>query len=284
MTETAFPKIVWSLWLQGEENAPFIVKHCIASWRRENPDWKVIVLDKSTIYDYISIDMPREKFDSMSPVEQSDLIRLLLLEKFGGVWTDATVYCMKALNEWIYEYVKAGFFVFDRPGPDRLISNWLIASNKNNPICTELRVRFQSFFSENTFKPETRLRSVLLRKFSQLLNQSTKTTKYWFNPFFTKFLGIYPYSIFHYMFERIIASNDALKEIWNDMPKMSASPPHNIQNAGELGMLSPINQTLKLQIDNCELPVYKLRWKYDTSADISNTALEYLVEGRFAAG
>lgn len=282
MTESTFPKTIWMLWLQGEDKAPFIVKHCIASWRRENPDWELIVLDQSKIHDYISLDIPRENFEAMDLVKQSDLIRLLLLEQHGGVWADATVFCMKSLNDWIYDCLESGFFAFHQPGPDRVISTWFLASHKNNALCAEFRKRFQSFFTNNNFRPASRLRSALVIRFSKLLNKSSKTTKYWFHPLFTKVLGIYPYSIIHYIFERIIATDAALKKIWTDMPKVSADAPHNIQNAGDLGMLSPISQEIKVQIDNCDVPVYKLRWKYDTSADISNTVLEYLVEGRFA--
>ena len=37
-----------------------------------------------------------------------------LLEKFGGFWIDATVYCIKPLTEWINNYIDIGFFLFYR--------------------------------------------------------------------------------------------------------------------------------------------------------------------------
>ncbi len=281
MSDADFPKIIWTLWLQGENEAPFIVKHCIDSWRRENPDWQVIVLDEKSMYEYVTIDLPPEKLKTMPKEKQANLIRLLLLQKHGGVWADATLYCMQPLDNWIYDAIVSGFFMFSNPTPDKLISNWMIVSKRNNALCGEIITRYTRFFTENTFKLDSRVRSALLLRFGRILNRSSSTTKYWFNPFFTKILRVYPYAIFHYIFERIVATDNVCKEIWEKTPKLSAIPPHNIQTAGELGMLSPIKESLQKEIEALEVPVYKLRWKYDTSADISGTALEYLIFERF---
>lgn len=281
MSNSDFPKTIWMLWFQGEEKAPFIVKQCIDSWRRENPDWNLIVLDEKTMYDYISIELPPEKLEAMPRPKKANLVRLLLLEQLGGVWADATLYCMLPLNDWIYDHMEAGFFVFERPGPDRLMSNWMIVSKKNNRLCSELRKQYQAFFSENSFKLDSKIRNAISRRCGRILNKSTKTTKYWFHPFFTKVLRVYPYLIFHYIFERLIANDEECRKVWEKMPKVSAIPPHNVKRAGELGMLSPLSDELKAQIDKREIFVYKLSWKYDTDAAIADTALGYLLEGRF---
>ena len=31
---------------------------------------------------------------------------------YGGFWVDATVYCIKPLNEWIHDYITNGFFAY----------------------------------------------------------------------------------------------------------------------------------------------------------------------------
>jgi len=36
----------------------------------------------------------------------SELVRLHLLEKYGGVWVDANVVCMRMLDEWVHEAVR----------------------------------------------------------------------------------------------------------------------------------------------------------------------------------
>ena len=45
---------IFSLWLQGEENAPELVKACFRSVRRHCKQ-ELIVLDEKTVFDYISL-------------------------------------------------------------------------------------------------------------------------------------------------------------------------------------------------------------------------------------
>lgn len=100
-------KIIWMYWDQGEydESVPPLNKLCIDRWKTFNRDtWSVRVLDRNTIRDYVP-----EFFDILKcsarerPVGsgQSDLLRLLLLSKFGGVWVDASVYPMLPLDLFI---------------------------------------------------------------------------------------------------------------------------------------------------------------------------------------
>ena len=53
--ETAQEKIIWQMWLQGEQNAPTIVKKCLNSIKTHCSDYKIIVLDLNTIEKYITI-------------------------------------------------------------------------------------------------------------------------------------------------------------------------------------------------------------------------------------
>lgn len=48
-------KIVWTLWWQGEDKAPDIVKACINSMRTNIPYAKVVVLNQFNIQEYIKI-------------------------------------------------------------------------------------------------------------------------------------------------------------------------------------------------------------------------------------
>ena len=48
-------KIVWWMWLQGEENAPDICKAGFASIKKYLPDYKVVVLINDNIFDYVHV-------------------------------------------------------------------------------------------------------------------------------------------------------------------------------------------------------------------------------------
>ena len=67
---------------------------------------------------------------NMSIQAQSDVIRLNLLKNHGGVWADATMLCMKPLDEWVWEYIVAqGYFMFGR-----LTCSWFIVSRANTDL------------------------------------------------------------------------------------------------------------------------------------------------------
>ncbi|RBW46370.1 capsular biosynthesis protein, partial [Psychromonas sp. B3M02] len=80
------PRKIWLLWYQGLENAPYLIKKCIASWIKHNPTWEIIVLDESNLHNYITLKAPQETLTKLSPAHRSDLLRLKLLHEYGGVW------------------------------------------------------------------------------------------------------------------------------------------------------------------------------------------------------
>lgn len=52
---TAEPERLWSIWLQGEESAPPLVKACWRSVRHNCPSHNLVVLDSETVFDYITL-------------------------------------------------------------------------------------------------------------------------------------------------------------------------------------------------------------------------------------
>lgn len=271
------PRRLWLLWFQGGSEAPFIVKKCIDSWVEKNPTWDIVVLDSSNLNNYINLDMPEAVLENLSRAHQSDLVRLLLLTKYGGVWADATTYCTKPLDEWIDDYAESGFFVFHKPGRDRIMSNWFIASKKDSPVCAKLYNKLRSYFIENNFKNPNRVQRRAILILSKILNRSNHTTKYWFNPIVSKLLMVYPYFVFHYMFERLVSRDSECKAIWQNTKRISADGPHLIQKHG---LFSSPSQVIKKQINDNEIPLFKLTWKYNHSRYSEGTLLHYLMEWR----
>ena len=106
-------KIIYILWFQGFDNAPYIVNKCVESWKYYNKDWKIILLDRTNINQYIKI----EQYIDLSSkklllAHESDIIRLCLLKEHGGLWVDSTLFCNKPLDEWFPDNCKNGFFAF----------------------------------------------------------------------------------------------------------------------------------------------------------------------------
>lgn len=125
------PKTLWMYWAQGEAAAPPVVRHCVASWRRLNPDWDVRVLDAETVSDLVDLsDVP----DVLPRRYTANMLRLRLLKQHGGVWADATVLCHRPLDDWLPLHAMTGFFVFSDPGPDRWLTSWFIAATPGHSL------------------------------------------------------------------------------------------------------------------------------------------------------
>ncbi len=125
------PRIVWMYWHQGAAEAPFVVRRCIESWQRRNPGWEIRVLDAETVAQYADIsDIPAHlpfRF-------KANLLRLRLIRTHGGVWADATVWCHRPLDEWVWLHVTTGFFLLRNPGPGRWMSSWFMAGEAGHSL------------------------------------------------------------------------------------------------------------------------------------------------------
>lgn len=145
------PRILWIFWAQGEEAAPPVVKTCIASWRRLNPDWDIRVLDNAAAEALVDL----SGLPPQLPMRlKADWLRLRLLAQHGGVWTDATTLCHRPLDEWLpLQADQTGFFVFSSPHSDRWFSSWFIAAHPQNPLIGAWSTAISGYLSRSRIKP-----------------------------------------------------------------------------------------------------------------------------------
>ncbi|SDQ08207.1 Capsular polysaccharide synthesis protein [Streptococcus equinus] len=131
---------VWVMWLQGIENAPDIVKVCYKSLISNLSDREIILLTEDNYREYVTFpDYIQNKIDKgmIGNAHMSDLLRLELLEKYGGTWIDATVFISdKNIPDYI---LNSDFFMYQKlkpalDGNPLSVSNWLITSTTYNPI------------------------------------------------------------------------------------------------------------------------------------------------------
>ncbi|VEG71543.1 Mannosyltransferase OCH1 and related enzymes [[Pasteurella] aerogenes] len=90
-------KIIWSLWLQGYDNAPELVKATLKSSKKyaELHGYRFILLDEESVLEYVELPkflLEKRKKGLISHTAFADLLRVALLSKHGGVWIDSTVY------------------------------------------------------------------------------------------------------------------------------------------------------------------------------------------------
>lgn len=272
------PKKIWFLWLQGFDDMPYLVRKCWESWKRNNKEWEIIFLDKNNVYDYLDIQPIIENRNTfIYRVSQSEIIRINLLKKYGGVWVDATCYCQQPLDDWIHDYTKEGFFAFHRPGFDRMLSSWFMAAHKKNSLVNEYCKAVNEFWPENKnikmWQDRKWIHWVILK--FKIHGYLKRNPTLWYHPFIVKGLKIYPYFWFFYLFEKLYRSKKIFRKNWDSVPKFTANTPHKIQ---DFGFFKPIAEHIKNDIDQKKDPLYKLTFKFDANKLTNGCALDYLLE------
>lgn len=130
-------RIIWSFW-RGPMDA--ITRRCVESWARHARGWTVRVLDERSLGRY-RIRRPAA-FAALTPAQQSDVVRLSLLSRYGGLWMDASV-LLSAPLDWLPaldgdayfgfalypNYVESWLLYCPRPGNPH-IGRWLAALNE----------------------------------------------------------------------------------------------------------------------------------------------------------
>ena len=118
------PKIIWILWFQGWDNAPWLSKKCAESWKKLNPGWDVRLIDEKNCPVPIYGDTAQAR---------SDVVRLELLSKFGGVWADSTMLCMQPLDSWVWKDIEpAGVWMYHGNKECKGPASWFIVSKPGN--------------------------------------------------------------------------------------------------------------------------------------------------------
>jgi hypothetical protein len=188
-------KTIWSCWFQGREAAPHLVKRCFSSWERENPGWHFRCLDAVSIERYIDLKgIVDFQSQSLTAASFSDILRILLLHEFGGIWVDATLFCNRPLDEWLPSAMTEGFFAFAAPAPDRLLSSWFLSAVPNHYLVS---------------------------------NWCRRTIEYWSNR-----PKAQDYFWFHHLFGDMCNADETAAKAWSRVPKISADGPHALQFGG----------------------------------------------------
>ena len=139
-SEKQIPKIIWSFWDKGAENAHHIVKKCINNWQKLNPTWKINILNDNNYLDYIDKnEISGINFKDLFPQKKADLIRIILISKYGGVWLDGSTILLEPLD-WIQKKINntnkdsvvfsADHFTTNKEKP--VLENWFISAVPNS--------------------------------------------------------------------------------------------------------------------------------------------------------
>jgi|19_taG_2_1085344.scaffolds.fasta_scaffold00733_7 hypothetical protein len=110
---------IWTCWFQGEDDPgmPELNRICKKRWIEFNDQWDYTVITNDNIAEYIPeycamMHSYGHEFHR-SYTNKADVLRLFLLQKYGGVWADTSVYPMMPLDDFYDEIVnETGFFTY----------------------------------------------------------------------------------------------------------------------------------------------------------------------------
>ena len=250
-------KVIFIYWAQKFINAPNVVKKCLLSWKLKNPTWKIIELDDDNLSEYIDIEkeIPNIQKKNITKASYSDIIRIFLLEKYGGCWCDATTFCNESLDKWLNKNISTGFFGFEKPDGYKLISSWFFYGEENNYIIQKWKESVVEYINN---------RNIFGTDNIQYSFDIWNDDKYDYNHYFW----------FHYLFGDLYNSDNKFKKLWDLTPKISADGPHIIQGDG---LINKLSDKVKNHIDEVKTPVYKLTYKYDVEKYNDKCNLAYLL-------
>lgn len=116
-------KVIWQYWAQGIENANDTAKLCFASVDRYKGDYEVIRITDDNLEDYLELPdfiAEKRKNSVFKPVFFSDLLRVALINVYGGIWLDASILLTETIPAQYSDY---DFFMFSRD-PNSVNKNW----------------------------------------------------------------------------------------------------------------------------------------------------------------
>ena len=226
-------KNIFLLWLQGWDKAPWLQKKVLNSWIINNPDWNIELVDQNNLINYLSdIDYIYDTSKNIKPQAKSDIVRLGLLKKYGGIWADSTLLCMQPLDHWIFDSIKeSGFWMYHGHGSylnsDLGPASWFIASENNGYLISKWKNECDNYWKVNNKAKNYFWMDGL---FKNLLQNDEKFKKYWMKtPFlYCEEIGS-SHTLANYNFG-IYKNTKKIKEIFKNKPPYVLKLSSNFEN------------------------------------------------------
>lgn len=131
------PKLLHFIWLGSEY--PEYPK----LWQRMNPDWTVIFWDESMLQDLQNQSLFNASYFHRNM--QSDIARVEILQKYGGVYMDCDEMPLKPLGNYFLNKSLVAFYENEEKKPGQ-IANGVMASTKGHMIWANIIAYYKKLF------------------------------------------------------------------------------------------------------------------------------------------
>ena len=162
------PKIIHYCWF-GRGEKPELAKKCIASWRKSCPDFEICEWNEDNC-DYLSIPFMAEAYAAKKYAFVSDVMRLIVLEQYGGVYFDTDVEVVRDISPLLDD---EGFIGFEN---DQFVnSGQVMAAKAHHPVIQAMieeykKLRFTNADGTTTPVGCPRLNTDVMERFGLIRN------------------------------------------------------------------------------------------------------------------
>lgn len=231
---------VWFCWLQGIENAPIIVQKCYASLQKYCANRPIHLITNENMNDFIILPnhvIQKYQVGIISNTHFSDILRLALLVKHGGIWIDSTVLLTDKLPANISDeplfFFSPSVLKSDVPLP-HAGSSWLLCGYKEHPLWQrQLKLLYDYWERENSLEN---------------------------------------YFLFHIFLYLLVTYNPQAKKYFIEMPHFCNSNPHLMQVYFNI----PFSKNLWKNLLT-ESSIHKLTYKHKDPTPNEHTIWSYLI-------
>lgn len=136
-TTGTVPPIIWVCWLQGLNSAPRLVQDCVAQMQRWAQGYEIRIVTAENMADYVHLPehiLTKLHAGQITYTHFSDILRIFLLARHGGIWMDSTVLLTGSLPDYL---TSTPLFFYQSPresGNPHAGSSWLIAAAPHHPV------------------------------------------------------------------------------------------------------------------------------------------------------
>jgi mannosyltransferase OCH1-like enzyme len=125
-SDTLIPRILHQTWL-GADPLPEDMARCVETWRVHHPEWEHHLWTDENLPPGL---LRAEGYERLRhPVERSDILRLELVHRYGGVYVDTDVECLRPIDPLL-----AGVTFFVERLPSGRLSHFVMGATPEHPV------------------------------------------------------------------------------------------------------------------------------------------------------
>ena len=150
------------LYWTGPKYSLIDICYNIVKNQAEKQCFKVTFLDDINIYNYIEKSEIPQCFDKLKPAHKADIIRVFVLEKYGGIWVDSDTIITSTFQTLFQE---KGFFVLEN---NQVLWNGVFGTTAHSPLMIEWKHRIINILNRRGIKIKwTQIGSNVLEKIKE---------------------------------------------------------------------------------------------------------------------